>query len=190
MCDRKHMFGDKSTYIYLVQARMVKTCPKKVNKKKYFFVHYTRVNYPSFNVKKNCFFLLTFLTCFGHSSLNQIYVGRLVTKHVLSITHFHSYFFLTFPFKLYLYKKIKFSIKDYLLLIYTFSFMIIFPRIIILSFQSHQTRILSAGLRMAWNRSGLSRNITRNFIIGSRIVFRKLYSTLNSKRFRNRKMFN
>ena len=34
------------TSLHLVQARMVKTCPKKVNKKKYFFVHY-----PSFNVK-------------------------------------------------------------------------------------------------------------------------------------------
>ena len=34
--------------------------------------------------------------------------------------------------------------------------MIIFLRIIILSFQSHQTRILNAGLGMAWNRYGLS----------------------------------
>ena len=39
MCDRKHMFGDKSTYIYMVQARMAKTCLKKVNKKKHFFLH-------------------------------------------------------------------------------------------------------------------------------------------------------
>ena len=81
---------------------------------------------------------------------------RLVTKHVLSITHFHSCFFLTFPFKFYLYKKFKLSIKDYLLLIYTFMCMIIFLRIIILSFQNHQTRILSAGLGMVWNRYGLS----------------------------------
>ena len=50
----------------------------------------------------------------------------------------------------------KVSIKDYLLLIYTFMCMIIFLRI--LSFQSHQTRILSAGLGMAWNRDGLSCN--------------------------------
>ena len=33
MCDRKYLFGDK---LHMVQARMVKTCPKKVNKKKYF----------------------------------------------------------------------------------------------------------------------------------------------------------
>ena len=75
---------------------------------------------------------------------------RLVIKHVLSITHFHLCFFLTFPFKFYLYKKFKLSIEDYLLFIYTFMCMIIFLRIIILSFQSHQTRILSAGLGMAW----------------------------------------
>ena len=56
----------------------------------------------------------------------------------------------------YLYKKIKLSIKDYLLLIHTFMCMIIFLRIIILSFQSHQIRILSAGLGMAWNREWLS----------------------------------
>ena len=58
----------------------------------------------------------------------------------------------------YLYKKIKLSIKDYLLLVYTFMCMIIFLRIIILSFRSHQTRILSAGLGMAWIRDGLSCN--------------------------------
>ena len=34
--------------------------------------------------------------------------------------------------------------------------MIIFLRIIILSFQSHQTHILSASLGMAWNWYGLS----------------------------------
>ena len=44
----------------------------------------------------------------------------LVTKHVLYIKHFHSCFFLTFPFKLNFYKKFKMSIKDYLLLIYMF----------------------------------------------------------------------
>ena len=76
---------------------------------------------------------------------------RLVTKHVLSITHFHSWFFLSFPFKFHLYKKFRLS-KHYLLLIYTFMCMIIFLRIIVLSFQSHQTRILSAGFGMAWNR--------------------------------------
>ena len=36
--------------------------------------------------------------------------------------------------------------------------MLIFLRIIVLSFQSHQTRILSAGLGMAWNQYGLSCN--------------------------------
>ena len=33
MCGRKYMFGDKSKLVY---AKMVKTCQKKVNKKKYF----------------------------------------------------------------------------------------------------------------------------------------------------------
>ena len=97
--------------------------------------------------KKNIFFLLTF---FGHVLTILAWTKcRLVTKHVLSITY--SCFFLTFPFKFHLYKKFKLSIKDYLLLIYTFMCMIIF-----LSFQSHQTRTLNAGLGMAWNRYGLS----------------------------------
>ena len=65
---------------------------------------------------------------------------RLVTKHALSSKYFHSCFFLTFPFKFYSYKKFKLSIKDYLLLIYTFMCMIIFSRII--SFQSHQPAFL------------------------------------------------
>ena len=81
---------------------------------------------------------------------------RLVTKHVLSITHFHSCFFLIFPLKFYLNRKLRLSIKDYLLLIYTFMWMMIFLKIIILIFQSHQTHILSAGLGMGWNRYGLS----------------------------------
>ena len=38
--------------------------------------------------------------------------------------------------------------KDYLLLIFTF--------MCILCYQSHQIRILIAGLGMAWNRDGLS----------------------------------
>ena len=106
--------------------------------------------------KEKYFFLLTF---FGHVLTILTWTKcRLVTKHVPSITLFHSCFFLTFPFKFYLYKKIKLSIKDYLLLVYTFMCMIIFLRIIILSFRSHQTRILSAGLGMAWIRDGLSCN--------------------------------
>ena len=89
------------------------------------------------------------MTFFGHVLTILAWTKcRLVTKHVLSITYFHSCFFLTFPFKFYLYKKFKLSIKDYLLLIYTFMCMIIF-----LSFQ---TRTLNAGLGMAWNRYGLS----------------------------------
>ena len=109
-------------------------------------------NGPLFNQQKNI--LVDF---FGHVLTILAWTKcRLVTKHVLSITHFHSCFFLTFPFKFHLYKKIKLSIKDYLLLIYTFMCMIIFLRIIIISFQSHQTRIPNAGLGMAWNRYGLS----------------------------------
>ena len=83
-------------------------------------------NWPLFNTKK-IFFLLTF----GHVLTILAWTKcRLVTKHVLSITHFHSCFFLTFPLKFYLYKKFKLSIKDYLLLIYTFMCMIIFLRIL------------------------------------------------------------
>ena len=36
MFDRKYMFGDKSTF---GSSQNGQTCPKKVNKKKYFFVH-------------------------------------------------------------------------------------------------------------------------------------------------------
>ena len=48
--------------------------------------------------------------------------------------------------------------RDYLLLIYTCMCIILFLMIIILSFQSRQIRMLSAGLGMAWNRCGLSCN--------------------------------
>ena len=47
---------------------------------------------------------------------------------------------------------------DYLLLIYTCMCIILFLTIIVLSFQSHQIRMLSAGLGIAWNRYGLSCN--------------------------------
>ena len=121
-------------------------------------------------------------------------VQMVKSVHLLSNTHFHSCFFLTFPFILYFYTKFKLSVNAYLLLIYTFMCMImlflgfkpistlvltqgnamlhifvfnevqdttkvsqiILLRIILLSFQSHQIRILSAGLGMAWNRDGLS----------------------------------
>ena len=48
------------------------------------------------------------------------------------------------------------SNRDYLLLIYTCMCIILFLMMIILSFQRHQIRMLSAGLGMAWNRYGLS----------------------------------
>ena len=38
------------TNLHLVHAKMVKTSPKKGQKE--FFIHSTRVNYPSFNEKK------------------------------------------------------------------------------------------------------------------------------------------
>ena len=81
---------------------------------------------------------------------------RLVAKHILSITHFHSCVFLIFPYKYYFYKKCQLSNKNNLLLIYTFMAMIQFWRSIHLSFQSHQLWTFSAGLEMAWNRNGLS----------------------------------
>ena len=46
MNDRKNMIGGKSLF-GTVQAKLVKTCPKNVNKKKYVFVHLPRANYPS-----------------------------------------------------------------------------------------------------------------------------------------------
>ena len=72
-------------------------------------------------------------------------------------------FYHKFPFMLFSYfsisilfiQKFQLSIKDYLLLNYTFLYMIIFLRII-LNFQSHQICILSAVLGMAWNREWLS----------------------------------
>ena len=45
------------TSVHLVQARMFKICPKKVNKKKYFFCTLNKGN--SFYVKK--FYILHFL---------------------------------------------------------------------------------------------------------------------------------
>ena len=48
MCDRKCMFGDKST---------VKTCPKKVNKKKYIFVIKQGTITHSFNAKSFTFYI-------------------------------------------------------------------------------------------------------------------------------------
>ena len=74
---------------------------------------------------------LLLLTLFGHVLTILAWTKcRLVTKHVLSITDFHLWFFLTFPFIIYLYKNIKLSIKDYLWLtrIYTFMCIIIFLR--------------------------------------------------------------
>ena len=69
-------------------------------------------------MSKIFFFLLTL---FGHVLTILAWTKcRLVAKHILSITHFHSCFFLTFSFKFYLYKIFKLSIKAYLLLIYTF----------------------------------------------------------------------
>ena len=91
-------------------------------------------NRPLFNVQKNIFscwpFFVHVLTILAWTKY------RLVTKLVLSITHFHSLFFLTFPFKFYLYKKFKLYSKDYFLFIYTFMCMLTFLRIIILSFRS------------------------------------------------------
>ena len=111
------------------------------------------ITWPLFSVHKNIFSCWPF---FGYVlTILALTKCRLVTKHVLSITHSHSCFFLTFSLTYNVYNKFKLSIKYYLLLIYTIMCMIIFLRIIILSFQSHQLRILSAGLVMAWNRGGL-----------------------------------
>ena len=67
------------------------------------------------------------------------------------------------------------SNRDHLLLIYTCMCIILFLMIIILSFQSHQIRMLSAGLGMAWNRYGLSCIMT---------IKRKLILTFSPKKFK------
>ena len=79
-------------------------------------------NSPLLNVQK-IFFLVDF---FGA----RLY--HCTMYHFLSITHFPSCFFLTFPLKYYLYKKYKLSNKDYLLLIYT---VIVMKKKIHISFQ-------------------------------------------------------
>ena len=119
-------------------------------------------NWPLLNLKKNKKKIL--LTFFGHVlTILACTKCRLVTKHVLSSTYFHSCFLLIF----------------HLNFIYTFMCMIIFLRIIILSFQSHQTRILNAGLGMARNRDGLSCNLkpvekSKYLKISSEVMFVKL----------------
>ena len=45
MCDRKYMFGDKSTFGL---GQNGQNMPKKGQQEKIFFVHETRVNYPLF----------------------------------------------------------------------------------------------------------------------------------------------
>ena len=116
--------------------------------------------WPLLNVPK-WVFLLTF---FGH-----VLTILAWTKYVRYITHFPSCFFLTFPLKYYLYKKIKLSNKDYLLLISTFIGMIISRRSIQLSFQSHQMCTFSAGLGMARNRDGQSCSSVRKFYATEKI---------------------
>ena len=103
---------------------------------------------------RKIFFLLTFFkVCFEHSSQNQMQ-----TCHQTCTFH-HTFLFMLFSYisiLLLFIQKFKLSIKDYLLLIYTFMCMIIFLKIIILSFQNHQNRILKSDLGMAQKRYGLS----------------------------------
>ena len=60
MCDRKYIFGDKSTFGSA--KKMVKTYPKKVNKKLYFFCKLNKghVNLPSLKSLHFTFPLKTF----------------------------------------------------------------------------------------------------------------------------------
>ena len=100
------------------------------------FLHYKMGIWPLLLNQKKIIFLLTF---FGHVLIILAWTKcRLVTKHVLSITHFHSCLFLTFPLKYYVFKKFKLSNKDYLLLIHMFMGTIQFWRSFHLSVQSHQ----------------------------------------------------
>ena len=48
LCDRKNMFGDKSTF----GSSQVKTYPKKVNKKKYFFFTLNKDPLPTLLIKR------------------------------------------------------------------------------------------------------------------------------------------
>ena len=109
-----------------------------------------------------------------------MYKCRLVTKHVLFITHFPSYFFLTFPLKYYLLAIIfKLSDKDNLLLIYTFIGMIIFSRSFHLGFQSHQMCTFSAGFGMPQNLDWLSWSVLGHSHIFLRSSDGLPYDTIN-----------
>ena len=111
-------------------------------------------NWPLFYVQKNIFSCWPFLGIFLPFKLEPN-VDLSPKKYFLGYISIHA-FLILFHSKFLLYKKCKLSIKVYLLLIYTFMCMIIFLMIIVLSFQSHQTRMLNAGLGMAWNWYGLS----------------------------------
>ena len=129
--------------------------------------------------KKMCF-LFTFFVLTIIAWTNY----RLVTKHVISITHFHTYS--SFLFLLFhentIYTKKKRSNKDYLLLIYTFMGMIQFWRSVQLSFKSHKMCTFSPGLGMARNRDGLSWNDFFKYIfkaIETKGYSYKIWSTFN-----------
>ena len=64
---KKHKFVIERTCLvtslHLVLAKMIKTYPKKINKKIFFFVQSTRANYPSFNEKKVSHFTILLKIC-------------------------------------------------------------------------------------------------------------------------------
>ena len=99
---------------------------------------------PCLMYNKIIFLVNHFWACFDHSSLNQMYF---LTQ--ISIRAFFLLFHLNFiytknlgcPSRIICYLFIRLCM-----------YMIIFLMKIVLSFLSHQTRILSAGLGMAWNR--------------------------------------
>ena len=129
---------------------------KRIVKRQTFLHLKSGYSWPLFNVQKNIFFLLTF---FGHVLTILAWTKcRLVTKRVLSITNFHSCFFLLFHL-IFIYTQnlsCPSKIIWYLFIRLCAMCMIIFLGITILSFHSHQICILSAGLEMEWNWDRLS----------------------------------
>jgi len=103
--------GKKCMFHSLIPLKNVQIIKGNVKCKTFFTLMY---------VQKKYYFLMTF---FRHVLTILAWIKcRLVSKHVLSSTHFHSCFFLTFPVKFYIYKIFKSSIKEYLVLAILFLF--------------------------------------------------------------------
>ena len=132
--------GKKSKFHSLIPLKMGRFL-KGISSVKLFYIKRLIIG-PCLTYKKY-FFLLTFWACFNHSSLNQMQTCHQTCLSNISIHAFFSLFHLNIIYTINL--SCPTRVIRYL-----------FLRIIFLSFQSHQIRILSAGSEMACNREGLS----------------------------------